>query len=62
MHLRNRAMVDECSLCISYLESFKSGTGYTYNYAKKSGLVIVNTADVDVNAIEGEYEDENGED
>ena len=62
MHLRNRAMVDDCSLCICYLENFKSGTSYTYNYAKKSGLVIINTADVDLNTIEGEYEDENDED
>lgn len=63
MQLRNRAMVDDSSLCIAYLENFKSGTSYTYNYAKKNGLVVINIADVDEGKLEeGEYIDENNED
>lgn len=62
MHQRNRAMVDDSSLCIAYLENLKSGTAYTYNYAKKNGLVIVNIAGVDDIEFEGEIEDEDNED
>ena len=45
MHVRNRAMVDDCSLCIAYLEHETSGTAYTYNYAKKNELVVINLSD-----------------
>lgn len=44
MHERNRAMVDESSLVIAYLENFRSGTAYTYNYAKEEGASIINIA------------------
>ena len=62
MHTRNRAMVDESSLCIAYLENFKSGTAYTYKYAKKNGLVTVNIANVDETEAEEESDDEYDED
>ncbi len=42
MHERNRAMVDESSLVIAYLENERSGTAYTYNYARKQGVTTVN--------------------
>ena len=45
MHVRNRAMVDDSSLCIAYLEYENGGTAYTYNYAKKNELVVINLAD-----------------
>ncbi len=44
MHERNRAMVDESSLVIAYLENDRSGTAYTYNYAKENGVKTVNIA------------------
>lgn len=62
MHVRNRAMVHESSLCIAYLENFKSGTAYTYKYAKKNGLVVINIADAEDIDTEGESDDENDED
>ena len=45
MHERNRWMVDHSSLCVAYLTSYRSGTAYTYNYAKKKGLGLINIAD-----------------
>ncbi len=45
MHERNRAMVDESSLVIAYLENSRSGTAYTYNYAKEQGVQAINIAD-----------------
>ena len=45
MHQRNRAMVDDSSLCIAYLERENSGTAYTYNYAKENQLTVINLAD-----------------
>ncbi len=44
MHERNRAMVDESSLVIAYLENKRSGTAYTYRYAVENGLEIINIA------------------
>ncbi|NLB61624.1 MAG: DUF1273 domain-containing protein [Clostridiales bacterium] len=45
MHIRNRRLVDESSLCICYLTSLSGGTAYTVNYAKKSEIEIINLAD-----------------
>ena len=42
MHLRNRYMVDNSSVCIAYKTSEKGGTAYTCKYAEKSGLEVVN--------------------
>ncbi len=44
MHERNRAMVGESSLVIAFLENGKSGTAYTYNYAKTHGVRTINIA------------------
>lgn len=41
---RNRHLVDNSSHCICYLAHKKGGTFYTYNYAKKSGLLVKNIA------------------
>ncbi len=45
MQQRNRALVDSASVCICYLEKNTGGTAYTVNYAKKSGLKIINVID-----------------
>ena len=42
MMLRNRALVDNSSVCICYLERNSGGTAYTVDYAEKSGLEIIN--------------------
>ncbi len=44
MHKRNRHLVDNSSLCICYLSKPSGGTAYTVDYAKESGLKIINTA------------------
>ncbi len=42
MQQRNRALVDSASVCICYCEKRTGGTAYTVNYAKKSGIEIIN--------------------
>lgn len=43
MHVRNKKMVDESSVCVSYLYNCESGgTAFTVNYAKRMGLTVVN--------------------
>ena len=42
MFERNRFMVDRSALCIAYCIRQKGGSAYTMNYAKKSGLGIIN--------------------
>ncbi len=42
MQMRNRELVDRSSVCVCCLEKTKGGTAYTVNYAKKSGLRIIN--------------------
>ena len=44
MKKRNRHLVDNSSLCISYLKERTGGTAYTVSYAKKHGLHIINIA------------------
>lgn len=41
---RNRVMVDNCDLLVSYLYENKGGTFYTVNYAKKLNKEIINFA------------------
>lgn len=41
MHVRNRRLVDESSVCICYLKKPTGGTAYTVNYAEQKGLQIV---------------------
>ena len=45
MHKRNRHLVDNSSVCICYLTEKTGGTAYTVDYAKKNGLLVVNTAE-----------------
>ena len=42
MHIRNRRLVDESSVCISHLVERTGGTAYTVNYAKRTGVEVVN--------------------
>lgn len=41
MHLRNRRLVDESSVCISHLVKSTGGTAYTVKYAKQQGIEII---------------------
>lgn len=45
MHERNRCLVDHSSYYICYLTQNSGGTFYTVQYAKRSGLTIINLAD-----------------
>ena len=44
MKVRNYKMVDASAYCICYMNSPRSGTGQTHNYAKRCGLTIYNLA------------------
>lgn len=41
MHVRNRRLVEESSVCICYLKKRIGGTAYTVDHAKKQGLQII---------------------
>jgi len=41
---RDRYLVDNSSLCISYQTRKKGGTAYTVDYANKQGLQVINLA------------------
>ena len=41
MHLRNRFMVDNSSVCVAYLVHAGGGTAYTVKYAKRQGLTLI---------------------
>lgn len=45
MFKRNRHLIDNSSYCICYLTKDDGGTAYTVNYARKSGLEIINLAE-----------------
>lgn len=45
MHKRNRHLVDYSGYCIAYCTKQSGGTVYTMNYAKDSGVKVVNLAD-----------------
>jgi len=45
MQKRNRHLVDNSALCISYLTSETGGTAYTVKYARSQGLKILNLAE-----------------
>lgn len=47
MQKRNRHLVDNSSACICYLTKSVGGTAYTVNYARRSGLRIINIAGPD---------------
>ncbi|MBD5632525.1 MAG: DUF1273 domain-containing protein [Clostridia bacterium] len=41
MYRRNRFLVDNCDVLVSYLRSHRGGTFYTVNYAKKNNVNII---------------------
>ena len=45
MHDRNRRLVDESQVCIAFLQKNHGGTAYTYAYALKKGIEVVNLYD-----------------
>ena len=45
MHTRNRHLVDNSSLCISYLTANSGGTAYTVKYALSEGIKVINLAE-----------------
>ena len=47
MQKRNRHLADNSSVCICYLTKPTGGTAYTVNYARRSGLRIINIAGPD---------------
>ena len=42
---RNRHLVDNSSYCICYLKNKRGGTFYTYNYALRQGISVINIAE-----------------
>ncbi len=46
MHDRNRRLVDECDLCVAYLEHSGGGTAYTVAYALKNCKELLNLAEL----------------
>ncbi len=46
MHIRNRHLVDHSGYCICYLIRGTGGTDFTVRYAVRSGLQIINIADM----------------
>ena len=44
MHNRNRHLVDYSGYCIAYCTKQSGGTVYTMNYAKDSGVKVINLA------------------
>lgn len=51
MFRRNRYMVDNSAYCICYVTQHSGGSYYTMNYAKASGLGIINIATDTVNEL-----------
>ena len=45
---RNRELVDRSAYCIAYCTRNYGGTAYTVRYAAKSGVMVLNIADTDV--------------
>ncbi|MBQ9757444.1 MAG: DUF1273 family protein [Clostridia bacterium] len=46
MHLRNKFMVENSSMCIAYKTRRNGGTSHTVDYAKEKGLGIINISEV----------------
>lgn len=44
MFIRNQALVDNSSYCVSYQFRSGGGTAYTVNYARSQGITVYNTA------------------
>lgn len=45
MHERNRALVEGSDVCVAYLERSSGGSAYTYTYALKNNIEVVNIYD-----------------
>ena len=45
MHERNRALVEGSDVCVAYLERSSGGSAYTYTYAIKNDIEVVNIYD-----------------
>ena len=46
MHDRNRMLVDGSRVCIAYYTGGGGGTAYTFNYAIRNGLEMINVFDI----------------
>ncbi len=46
MHDRNRRLVDDCDICVAFLEYSGGGTAYTVSYALKCDKPIINIAEL----------------
>lgn len=46
MHKRNRHLVDNSSVCVSYMTKNTGGTAYTVDYARKEHVRIINLAEL----------------
>ena len=42
MFMRNRAMVDMSSICVSFQKRERGGTAYTVSYARRQGVRVIN--------------------
>ncbi len=45
MMTRNRKLVEGSQVCFAYLSKSSGGTAYTYNYALKKGLTVINISE-----------------
>ena len=50
--VRNKYMVDSSSLLIAFVKNYRSGTGQTINYAKKTGKITDITDLSDLNLLQ----------
>ena len=46
MHKRNRHLVDNSSVCVSYMTKNTGGTAYTVDYARKNRVRVINLAEL----------------
>ena len=46
MHKRNRHLVDNSSVCVSYMTKNTGGTAYTVDYARKNHVRVINLAEL----------------
>ena len=46
MHKRNRHLVDNSSVCVSYMTKNTGGTAYTVGYAIKNHVQVINLAEL----------------
>lgn len=51
-YVRNKYMVDSSSLLIAFVKNYRSGTGQTINYAKKTGKITDITDLSDLNLLQ----------